>query len=210
MTPKISYLLFFLLVPLQFLGQVKIENYSLQKPDTNILYIGIENKIHVSGLKNISQAKILLNGRYYNEEKDGLFYVHSSSSGPGEIQVILSSKIVTSKIFYSKRITEPIALLGNFRDTSLSKNEIVNIDILRVVMPNCILELKLPVINYQITFVSKNKDLNISNKIIGSKIPASLKVLINKLESGDKIKFENIRIGGPDDIPVDNFFITIK
>jgi GldM C-terminal domain len=210
MTPKFAYLLLFLLAPLYFVGQVKIENHSLQKPDTNILYIGIENKIHLNGLKNVSQAKILLNGRYYTADKNGLFYVLSSGSGSGLLQVFLKSKIIASKTFYSNRIPEPIALLGNFRDTSLSKNEIVNYDLVRVILPNCLLAYKLPVINYQITFVSKNRQLNISNKIIGSKIPADLIELIKKLESEDKIIFEDLKVGGPDDMRVNAFFITVK
>jgi hypothetical protein len=192
------------------MGQVKIENYSLQKSDTNILYIGIENKIHISGLNSFSNTKILLNGRYYSADKSGIFYVHSSSIGTSLIQVLLNSKVIASKTFHSKRINEPIVLLGNFRDTSLSKSEIKNYNILRVLIPDCLLDVKLPVINYQIMLISKNRDLNISNKIIGSKIPAPLITLIEKLEKGDKIIFDDIRVGGPDDTRVDSFFIIVK
>lgn len=210
MTLKFTYLLLFLLIPSYCLGQVKIENYSLQKPDTNLLYIGIANKIHLSGIKNASQVKILLNGRYYAAEKNGLFYLLTSSIDSALLQVFLNAKCIASKRFYSNRIPEPIALLDNYRDTLLSKNEIANYDSIRVILPNCLLAYKLTVINYQVTIVSKNKQLNISNKIIGAKIPAKIIDLIKKLEPGDKIIFDEFKVYGPDDMHVDAFSITVK
>jgi len=54
----ILVLLSFLLSSLKICGQVRIQNLSLLNPDSNLLYIGIQNDIKVSGLVKGSKITI--------------------------------------------------------------------------------------------------------------------------------------------------------
>ena len=207
---KTLYISFLLFLSLLSHAQLKIENLALTKPDANFLYIGVDNKIEVSGVKNTPLLRVEMNGMFYSADVNGLFYVKAVKRDTSELHVYQNSKIVATKIYYTDRIPEPIVLLGAYRDTVVLKGEVLNYNKLRVVFPNCLYSHKSSVASFDIKFISKIKELNKSDKVYGTSIPEVYKSLISKLQSGDKIVFDNIRIVGPDDLIFDSFYILLK
>jgi hypothetical protein len=207
---KILYIVPFLTLSITSYSQIRFQNLALTNPDTNYLYIGVDNKIQLTGLKRNSSTRVEMYDMFYSADKDGLFHVKAVSRGTGDIHIYQNSKIVASKTYHIDRIPEPMTSFGALRDTSVSKSEILNYDQLRATMPNCFWKNKFTVVRFNIQIVSKLKELNSTNQIIGSRLPAAYKSIIAKLQSGDKLLFENVTIGGPDDGPLDSFYVMVK
>ncbi len=204
------YLLFFLLSFSQsVIAQVKIINLSLLKPDSNILYVGIENKLKIQGLENFNNIRLFHDGLRANSSKDGIFYLHVPSRGISKIKIYYLKKRIISREFYKNVIPSPIAGLGIFSDTTISILDIINEQELKVFLPNCILNMKFGIRNFNTKIVSK-KGVQDFGLTYGNKLPSNLITIISKLESGDKIIFDEIRTSGPDHAPILDFYINVK
>ncbi len=192
-------------------GQVKIQNTSLISPDTNLVYVGVDNILQITGTKNLDRLKISINDTEQKFKKNGLFVLRSASEASTfKIKLSSRSKILVEKVFNSRKILNPKIGLGarSLADTTLSIQEILANNKLLIHIPDCLYHFYMQVVRFDLTIYSGNKIIN-SISVKGNRLSHVELDLLKNLKSGDKIAFENIRATGPEDTRVKNFFIII-
>lgn len=211
MNNSLKLFLIFIFVSSIASAQVKIQNVSLFNPTLNILYVGIDNKLKITGLKDVSRTMITVNNKSFYPSKSNIFLLGMSTKGKSVLRAYDRNKIIFKKEFLIDIIPEPKISLAGFSNTSLSIPQILKYNYLKSELPNCKLKINFPIVSFNMIIISKNQDtINISNKIYSKIIPLQQERIIEKLKSGDKLIFEEIRVNGPDDLFLQPFYIIIK
>jgi hypothetical protein len=205
MKSKILYIAFLFLHYSSF-GQIKIENLSLTKPDSNILYIGVDNKIQLLGPVDSKMVVIVFSGKTIISN-NGIFEIKVSAPGKSRLEVFKNNKRIASREYIISRIPEPQCGLGYFHDTILQISQVLAIKKVNAFLPNCILNLQMPVISFDLEVIYNNGNRKSLGTVYGNSLPS---YEIFNLQVGDKLNFNNIRVGGPDDNFVSDFYIVIK
>ena len=191
-------------------GQVKFQNLSLQNPDSNIIYIGLDNKIKINGIKSFSNTKLVAIGMLISSSKNGNAILRATTVGISRLTLYDGHKLIATKQYHVKRIPEPLVGLASFRDTTLTISQIMENRKLISILPNCIAQLNFAVLGFSNTIVSKNETLYSNLKSKRDSLSEELIQIIMNLKSGDRIIFENIHVQGPDDTRIPPFYIIIK
>jgi hypothetical protein len=206
---SIRFLIIFLFLPFVAhisWGQITFQNLTLLNPDTNILYLGIENKIQINGIEDYSKIKLTVTGATMHSKGKGLFIIRASTKGTVNLLVYDNMKLLVQKKYIATHYTTPTVKLGKFRDTTLSVFEILQNK--QLVSSGSLLHF--PVIKFYNSIISDNKLLYSDLRSNGPYLSDELIRILIKLKSADKIIFENIQLRGPDDMWVNPIFITIK
>jgi hypothetical protein len=203
-----TFVIVLIVMHLSAAGQVRIQNLSLTVPDSNLLYIGVSNKIKVSSNK-YKDLRLEANGYRYTPNKDGTFDVFATSTGSVTLKVYNRSKLLTSRLFERKRIPDAFIGISLHRDTVVTKDAILSNPRITIRFPGCILKHTLRIIRYSVSIESKIKSADSTFRVLGDFFPDDLLSRINQLESGATIRFENIRVNGIDHRS-DSFYLTIK
>ena len=191
-------------------AQIRFQNLLLQNPDSNIIYVGLDNKIKITGIKSFSNAKLVAVGMIISSPKNGTFILRATTTGISSLTLYDGSRLVATKQYNVNRIPEPIVGLGAFRDTTLSISQIMENRKLVSIIPNCIALLKYPVVKFSNTIVSQKDTLYSDFRSSGDSLSEGLIKIISNLKTGDKIIFESIQVQGPDDARIAPFYIILK
>jgi len=208
---------YLLLLPLTTFSQVDISNSSLKYPQINILYIGVENIIKVSGVDKDSNLKLISSkgevrkSIWYDSLNTFLVRVHYT--GTDTLRLYQDQNLLLTRIYAVEKVNPIIAQLGDILDTTATKQEILKAPILNVVIPNCYLDHQFQIISFQISFLKAYGDTiktlytTNGNHLIKKQIN-----LIKKLMPGNKIAFAYITATCPScqNIRLKPITITIK
>jgi len=210
MNSKILYIVFLLFLSYTSLGQLKIRNLSLTKPDSNIIYIGIDNKIQLLGLADLNRIKLTL-GEKQSILSNGIFITGISAPGKFEMEVYKGNKQLLSREYIATRVPEPQCGLAYFRDTILSIPQIIAIKTVKAFMPHCILKLQIAVVHFDLSVTTTSGNVKYLGSGFGNTLSPDQIQKILLLHSGDKLNFDSIKISGPDmGAVIDRFYIIIK
>ncbi len=187
-----------------------IQNLSLTKPDTNILYVGMENRLKVLGLKDYSNIKLICGGVPYPVDSEGNVVLLVGAIGKGHLQLFRNSKAFLSKEYDFKFLPRPKSSLTFFTDTTLSVNTIRANPKVIVYLPECVAKLNYRVAAFKLDLIDKYGSIRESFEIQGDQIPLNILEKLSGLESGDKLRFFQLRVQGPDDERYSSFEIYIK
>jgi gliding motility-associated protein GldM len=169
----------------------------------NILYIGIDNPISVaaSGIASdklkvsISNGNITgSNGKYIVQPLGGSESIIEVSAEvkPGDI------KKVGSVVFKNKRIPDPSPCIGNYCNTSLyiTKEELLKSTIVNVSL-NMPFEIKFEIVSFVFSYLDENKNKD-DIPVTGNRFNQDIINSINKMNGGDELFIENIKVKFPD------------
>jgi gliding motility-associated protein GldM len=167
----------------------------------NILYVGLDNPISISiiGYEQKDIIATIDNGIIERTNRGWIAKV----SNPGKAVITASVRMkdssvrpIGSHIYRIKEIPNPECLFGTLATGRHPASMLLSQSILQISIPNFPFEeIKLEVLGYTVTHVSKNslpEVLNISGKVI----PESIRNIIIKAKRGDKIIIDEILVQG--------------
>jgi gliding motility-associated protein GldM len=167
----------------------------------NVLYIGVDNPvtIAVSGIDSKDILAEISNGTLSGQ--NGEYIARVKTTGVSKIFVYVVDKkgtktLVSEKNFRVKSVPDPVAMVGFTKEGEISKEKLLKEGKLEVVLQNFDFDLHFSVISFTISIIKNG--FNISQSSSSEKFTAAQIELINKVDIGSKIYFEDIRAIGPD------------
>ena len=207
---KVILLYSALSLPFNFFSQIKVQNLSLQYPDSTVMYIGIDNKMKITGIKDFSNTTVEIQGLKSEPESDGSLIIHVLIPGSFQLNVYNKSKLTYSTSYNIKEISRPKAILGVYRDSVLSVTDIIKNAKLNIYLPGCIAKFNSRVTGFEMSFISDDISPDIFYKVSENSLSTSQLALVKSLKNGDKIIFKNITFLWADDERPLKLNITIK
>ncbi len=177
-------------------GQVKIVNESLSDSTVDYFYIGVDNKVSISGIPADEQKfSVMVTGATLRRIAAGVYIIRVSSV-TDSCRLIISAdgKLIATRIYKVRALPPPIALIGtlNSRDT-VTVEELLADTRLKVELPGCYFKHDLQVTDY-IFLISKGRTENIYQYPSHSRqLSSSERLRIMNCEPGALITIVNIR-----------------
>jgi hypothetical protein len=173
-------------------------NLSLTDSSLRILYIGVENRLQLSGVKKPEEITMTISGAGANihQVQPVQFIVWASATGQSTLSVFRSGKLLRKIVFDVRVIDIPLAGLNSKRNTTLRKSQLYAAPWLNLYFEHAKLRL-----NQEVVSFSMKSELNGDTVIIESKSNQLNQQQINiirQLNSGSIIFFEDIRVSGAD------------
>jgi hypothetical protein len=187
-----KYLLLHILLftSLQTYSQIAIKNISIVKPEVNILYQHVDNRLKISGT-NTKVNLISKNGFDVSHQDSNTFVIIPKTLKPDTLLVYSGKKLLLTKVFSIDTVSLPKIQLGNIQNDTASVSEILANRGLRSVMKGCLYNFSLRILGFSMTFIG---NLTTRVKIIGNMISKDQETMIRSLRKGDKILFDDIAV----------------
>lgn len=207
---KVILIIIFIFLHQCIIGQIKIQNLSLTKPDTAIIYVGIDNKIKVDGLNDNHNTTLMFSGNNIVLDKNGYAVIRAAIVGKARMILKKEGKELFSKEYTIDLIPKAKTRFGLDEDTRMTFDNILRNNKLSLYLPNCYAKLDYDILSFKLTIYSKEKSITQEHDIEGDKIPLHIIKFISQLQSGDKLHFKPLRVIGPEDEHYESVEITIK
>jgi GldM C-terminal domain len=194
-------------------GQVNIINQSLTDSSLNFLYIGVDNRIRVTGLTDNYRIAISGGGGSIIKTEKNQYVVHVNSvTDLCELTLLKGTKSIFRKPYKVRTISTPITTVGGLKDTAIRVSLILTNPFISIVAPGCYFRLNYRVTSFEATFIQdadSTGTTTINNDNIFS--PEQIKI-IKTLKPGDNIYFDNIRaiVPGNRGYKIPSFWIKIE
>lgn len=179
-------------MPAGLTAQIQLRNQLLSSPDSAVLYIGITNKLTVSGIKQPQNITLRYQGINVSPEKDGLFHVAVITKGNMSVAVFQERQKLKEIPFSVRQVSDPVVVLGNWQGNSIPKDSLLLNRQLRVLLPDCLINYRDEVLYFDFQIITRNQAGTVHH-IKGNRIPDELLPQLVKLQRGDEILFTNIR-----------------
>ena len=139
-------------------GQVLLKNLLLSKPDSNVLFLGWENRIQLYSPNGQKATLVSQNGSSVYESGQNQFVVFPKSLHPDILKVFINKKIASSKKYILDTISIFSTQLGNLRTDTASVNEILANKGLRYFNNNRLFNYPYSVVTFWITTIDARGD----------------------------------------------------
>lgn len=188
-----------LFVPIIMVGQVEITNASLSKPNLKLLYIGIDNKIEISGLKTMVNLNLIASQGSAKGNEAGVFYVKASSITPDTLKLYQNNKLILTEIYEVRKIGEIVPRFGNLKDTIASVRQILRNTTLYAVIPECYIIPLFQIRSFNVTIWRAHGQILLPTESNRGPFLSPVQIrMIKELRKGDKIMFTRIELTCPD------------
>jgi len=176
-------------------AQPVLYNTDLNKPDSNILFIG-KNRLKLATQLDFKTLKITSKKSKVIVD-DNYIIVTPYNLGIDTISILKGNKLIVSKIYHIQKRTFPLAQLAFSIDSIISIEKILSNPILNLVS---LYRIKSDIVNYTCTVTKKSENIKPYNfgEINGFWLTQDIIEIIKTLKSGDSIKFNNIKVLGAD------------
>jgi hypothetical protein len=198
---KLIGLSLFTILSVAAYSQIKIINESLTDTTKNIFYIGVDNKISITG-KDYHEAtnvvRISGGGASISKESANMYIVRATTVTDQCKIWITSNKgeKISEKLFSVKPLLYPEAQLGLFRNSEeASSNEILLNPFVNISSPGCYFEYNIQIVSFDLTVAIKDSVIDASTT--GNQLSAKQTELIRNADKG-LLTVENIRALFPD------------
>lgn len=191
-------------------GQVKIVNESLTDSTVDYFYIGVENKISISGISS-SNYKINISSLYATLTKiaaDEYIVRVNSPTDSCQLSILADGKIIFARYYKVRVLPDQIITLGSFnnrdRDTATIE-EILADSKLRVELPGCYFKHNVKVAAYYSTIGTEQTETVHLKPTPGDQLTSWERNRILRCSPGDMIILSNFilnnKISGDYTIP---------
>jgi GldM C-terminal domain len=187
---RLCTLIFFFLVANAAHAQVQLVNASLTKPDSAILFLGVENKLLLSGIKwnssiNCTSSKCAI------DTYTGHIIAKPDLTGLDTLRIFDAKSKVFEKVFRIDTLPNPTMLIAGSADTFLYKEAFAGVPNIAIVYTNCLFKSKARVTEFEMTIVKKDKSIyRIYTR--GYLFCEEALSKMQLLKRGDKIFFDSI------------------
>jgi len=107
-----------ILFPALVFAQIKLQNLSLQFPDSNVLYLGIDNNLQILGTRDFSKVRLEMQGLVVKPGSDGSLVIRTAIPGISQLKIYNKSKLIFSKPYQVCVLAAFRVTLGRYRDTT--------------------------------------------------------------------------------------------
>jgi hypothetical protein len=185
-------------------------------PKTNVIYKGIDNlvEIKVAGVSN-DKISVSVSGGTLSKTDSSKYYIKPDVSSVNvtlSVAANVNGKKISAGVheFAVKIIPDPIAMVGGYKGGNISKNTLMVQKGITIGYENSVLYLNYTITGFTVSANTSGYSLEARSNS-GNFTPEQLNI-IKKLNSGDKVYFENIRAKGPDGkmFVMASFFLKIN
>lgn len=128
-------LLSVILFPFKLPAQVNVINRSLTDSSKKIVYTGVDNRLEITGLESFKTITITTNRGSLSKSGRLIYTLRTTSEYSFFITVIKDGLTVYYEKFNSEELSEPIARIGNIKDTIGTVDDILSNPVLSVDFP---------------------------------------------------------------------------
>jgi hypothetical protein len=190
-----SLIIIVLLLPSLFIkAQITISNLSLNDTTQNILYIGVENLIKISGNYDpVSERFVIMGAGGVGQKKENGLYIIKVQKQTDDCQIWITknNKLVFRKIFRVRNLGfPPQASINGYKDTTITLSQFLTDPALQISIPDCLYRLNFSVSSYKASIIHGKENTNIT--VSKNKMTKEQLQLLNDLEAGDEIFFDEI------------------
>ncbi|MBK6818858.1 MAG: hypothetical protein IPG85_04300 [Bacteroidetes bacterium] len=154
---------FLLLFSMISKSQITIKNTSLVDSDKRIIYIGVFNKIEISGLNK--NDKIIFKQSICKIEKSNVkeneFLIFANRCGKDTLQVLNNDKIIYQQVYIIQNIEDPICLFPNALDNVASRIELISRPYLICTIPNNFLKVNFEITSFKVSSIHKEDTMEL-------------------------------------------------
>ena len=198
---KTCMILLSLLFSFSLRSQIVITNLSLTDTTQNIFYIGVDNVVKISGkeYKPLNQSVVITGG---GATMTGLMGDHiikvQKETDECSMWIYENRKRIFEKKFICRTIGDVIVRYGGLNDSIATVNQILANPFLFIDIPGSYYKHNYHITSFTAIFISHDLD-SLRTFSVGNLLTDDQKELIKKLNSGDKIFFDQIYALSPDD-----------
>lgn len=192
MKPTLDFLISFF-VCLRANAQIETYQLSLKDSTKNILYIGVPNQIEIKHLP-VDAKMILKNGEIHSD--GSLFTFYEQKTGQDTLVIKKGGKIIYRKAFEGRYVCDPNSRLCGLQDSISYPDQIMACTDL-IVFDSCAYKMRMHVLEFTVGLFKKGAD-GYPQQVEGARLPISVLNEIKTMKRGDKILFQDIKVGGPD------------
>lgn len=214
MIGKNLLLFFFAATPAFSSGAVEMFNLSLTDSSLNYLYMGVTNKLRVTGLENYEGLKLSLGNGTATQDTvtKNIFTVSVNKFGVNMLVLYQNETEVLKKEFTNAPVNKPFGMLAENKDTIQAVLKIYPNPVVGFYIPVCDYNFQAKVVSFKVTFKRKTGYVLKTYAVNGNKLYGEHLLVLKQLEPGDKIVISDVKLSGPDTgiILIKPFTITIR
>jgi hypothetical protein len=191
------------LSPLASLSQVTLRSLTVSHPDSNVVFIGIDNYLEVSTTDTKKDIRLYASKESVSVSKvsNTKFLIRVSTVGNSIFEVYDYSKsprqLLLTKTFTSQVLPDPEARIGYTKDSSLTNSEILANPLLHVVFPSSGYKNSSAVQSFKLTIFYADKATRAFSLTVGNRLTDQQINAIRELSNGDKLVFEELVVTCP-------------
>jgi len=176
----------------------EVSNLTLTDSSLRILYIGVENRLQITGVKKPDEITVTISGAGANIRKvqPSQFIVQASVTGQATLSVFRLGKLLKKIVFEVKIIEPAVAGLNSNRNTTIRKSQLFAAPWVNIYFEYAKLHLNYVVVSFTMKTELNGDSLFIEAK--GNQLNQEQLNTIRQLNNGAIIFFEDIRVKGPD------------
>lgn len=181
-------LLSVIIFPFNLPAQVNVINRSLTDSSKKIVYTGVDNRLEITGLESFKTITITTNRGSLSKAGRLIYTLRTTSEYSFFITVIKDGLTVYYEKFNSEELSEPIARIGNIKDTIGTVDDILSNPVLSVDFPGSLYRDTCKVTEFEFRDDSNDEPLrSTDNKLTEEQIK-----VIKKTKKKEDIIVENI------------------
>ena len=210
MKKVISFLLF--LLPIALSAQIDIFNLSLTDSSLNYIYMGVENKLRVTGLANTDNIKLVLsNGKTVQDTiEKNIFYARVSNFNIDTAKLYRNDSLILKKEFVNTKINAAKTIFAGLTDSTATVDQIFSGKaVLDFTIPLCEYNFNTTISSFKVVFMRKNGFVLKTYLVKGNQLSGEQLIVLKQLEKGDKIIFTEIKTPSPA-LYIRKLTVTIK
>ena len=170
-------------------GQITIQNLNLTKPDTNILYIGLENNLTIS---NIKETHFRIESTSSDIDTNfGRISIYPRFRNYDTLRIFDKKKLILQQVFKLVKLPDPEILVSGRKDSIILKEILLGTPRLNTYLPNCLYIYPYTITSFELN-IQKQKNSQITLSATCNEYNIDMKEEIEHLHSGDILIFKNI------------------
>jgi len=177
----------------------------------NVLYIGVDNPIQVSGSTDSDYELLVMSGPA-SVKKTARNRFSVTASNPGECVLALKDIPSSHKTFRIKRIPDPRARLGSKSSGDMGNGEFKAQGGVMALLEYFDFDVQCSIAGFTLIYIPKRQDpIEVINS--GARYSANARNLVSRAKPGDIFIFENVRAKCPGDAgtrKINSMFFKIK
>jgi hypothetical protein len=180
-------------------AQYRVTDEKRIDTSVHVFYIGADNPVSVQADNPNSQFNLYIaggGGTIRKESKDR-YLVTVMTQSQCTLGIVEGTKIRWKRSYKIETLPDPVATVTGLRDTTISKNRLLNNPFENIVLPNCNYDHEMRVISFDITIISATD--SVETRSNGNSFSQSQIDLIRQAVPGDTIFFSEIRVLAPGD-----------
>lgn len=184
--------------PFQSSYEVVAPTFAISPIKMNVFYVGVDNPVAITATGKNIDATISGAGGTITKTGPGKFNVRVKQPGKCTITVIADGKPAGSMEFRCKPLPDPYATVLGKRGGSITKAELLAATFVKAQIDNFDFDVNYQIKSFTVSVVVGGYTYEESSN--SASITAGQKNLIQQLQKGTKVYFENIKAVGPDGV----------